>query len=134
MTMRLPGVLAEIATVAGEPAAVLIAARVGGTRVFFPAKVSGDHWLVQCVGREKAEAICAHFTVDGRGTRIDVPLGQAGAFPQLRRAIAKRVHELDKAGKSSRDIAGTVGITTRTVHGQRAAHRGRGKGGQGVLF
>lgn len=131
----LPPVLAEIAEVAGEPAAVLIAARVGGTRVYIPAKVSEDHWLVECVGREKAEKIAAHFVVDGRrGTRIDIPLGGAGAYPQLRRAIAKRVHELDREGGSARAIARAAGVTTRTVYSHRKAHRGQAKGKQGVLL
>lgn len=135
MTERLPGILAEIAEIAGEPAAVLIAARVGGQRVYIPAKVSDDHWLVDCVGREKADRICRHFKVDGRGQRVDVPLAAAGAYPQLRRAIAKRVHDLDRAGASARQISGEVRITTRAVHRHRAAHRGEGKkGGQRSLF
>lgn len=130
MNGQLSGVLKEIAQVAGEPAAVLIAARVGGARVYIPAKVSDGHWLVECVGREKAERLCRHFAVDGRGQRIDVPLGGGGAYPQLRRAIAKRVHDLDRGNVSARKIAGEVGVTTRTVHRHRRAHRG----GQGSLL
>ncbi len=136
MTSRLPGVLAEIAEVAGEPAAILIATRVGGQRVYIPAAVTDDHWLVECIGRAKAELICRHFAIDGRGTRVDVPLGGGGAYPQLRRAISKRIHELDRMPKASvRSIAGEIGITTRTVHRHRAAHRGgRKRNGQGSLF
>jgi hypothetical protein len=134
MNQRLPGVLSEVADVAGEPAAVLLASRVGGTRVFIPAKVSDGHWLVDCVGRQKAELICKHFTVDGRGQRIDVPLGGAGAYPQLRRAIAKRVHDLDLSNKSSSQIAREVGITERTVHRHRSSHRGTTNRRQGKLF
>ena len=134
MADRLPGILREIAELAGEPAAVLIAARVGGQRVYIPAKVSDDHWLVDCVGRAKADLICRHFTVDGRGQRIDVPIAASGAYPQLRRAIAKRIHDLDNRQASARDITREVRVTTRTVHRHRAAHRGQGKGGQGSLF
>jgi len=135
MTERLPGILGEIAELVGEPTAVLLAARVGGQRVYIPAKVSDGHWLVDCVGREKADRICRHFAVDGRGQRLDVPLAAAGAYPQLRRAIAKRVHDLDRDGASARTIAAEVRITTRAVHRHRAAHRGGAKGGkQGSLF
>lgn len=135
MTHELPGVLAEIATVAGEAAAVAIAARAGGTRVYIPAKAGDDHWLVEAVGRAAADKVCKLFVVDGaRGQRVDVPLAKGGAYRSLRRAIAKRVHDLDKAGKSSREIARAVGLTQRGVHRHRAAHRGGDRGGQGSLF
>lgn len=133
--MRLPGILAEIAETAGEPAAVSFAARVGGTRVYIPARVADDHWLVDCVGRAKADLICKHFAVDARrGQRIDVPIAAGGVYPQLRRAVARRLHELDQKKVSSRNIAGTVGVTQRTVHRHRRAHRGGPKGKQGSLF
>jgi hypothetical protein len=134
MTGLLPGVLAEIAVVAGEPAAALMAARVGGQRVYIPAKARDDHWLVECVGREKADLICRHFTVDGRGQRIDIPLAGGGAYGPLRRAIARRVHDLDMRGESARDIAAETGITTRSVHRHRAAHRGGKDKRQESLF
>lgn len=135
MTAHLSGILAEIADAAGEAAAVALAARVGGTRIYIPARVTDGHWLVECVGRKAAEKICAHFAVDGSGQRIDVPLAGGGAYPQLRRAIAKRVHDLDKQGKSSREISQSVGVTQRTVHSHRAAHRGGSKSDkQGSLF
>lgn len=135
MKDQLPGVLWEIADVAGEAAAVAVSARVGGTRVYIPARISDDHWLVECVGRAAAAKICAHFAVDGRGQRIDVPLATGGAYRQLRRAIAIRVHQLDKARKSAREIATAVGITQRAVHLHRAAHRGGRKDDkQGRLF
>lgn len=115
--------LAEIASVAGEIAAVQLAAYAGGTRVYIPVRTADNHWLVQCVGRKAADQICAAFAVDGRGQRVDIPLGSVGAYPQLRRAIAKRIHDLDKAKDSSRKIAASVGVTQRTVHRHRRAHR-----------
>lgn len=131
----LPGVLGEIAEVAGEAAAVKFAAQAGGTRVYIPARVDDEHWLVACVGRQAADTICAHFAADGRGQRVDVPIGLGGAYPQLRRAIAKRVHQMDQENESSRAIAIRVGISQRTVHRHRRSHRGRRKGDkQGSLF
>lgn len=125
---RLSGILAEIASVAGEPAAVLLAARVGGQRVYIPARVSDGHWLVDCVGRQKADLICKHFSFGGKGGQhVDIPLGGAGAYAQLRRTVARRVHELDRQEASASEIAGACGVTTRTVHKHRARHRGQGK-------
>lgn len=135
MKDELPGVLVEIAEVAGEAAALALAARYGGIRVYFPRIARQDHWLVECVGQRAADAICAHFAVeDGPGLRVDIPLYTSGAYPRLRRAIAKRIHDLHLAGTSSRNIASQVGVAQRTVHRHRRAHRGDSDDGQGSLF
>lgn len=132
---RLPGVLGEIAHIAGAPAAIALAERAGGQRVYIPARVSGDHWLVDCVGRDAAERICAHFRLNGRGgQQIDVPLASAGAYAQLRRRIARDIHKLDREGHSAREIARRVGVSQRTVHQHRAVHHGRRAGDQGRLI
>ena len=57
-----------------------------------------------------------------------------GAYASLRRTIAERVHKLDQAQASARKIAADTGVTMRTVHRHRAAHRGGPKGKQGSLF
>jgi hypothetical protein len=134
MTEKLPGVLAEIAELVGEAGALEIAARYGGTRLYFPSKADDEHWLVKCVGRNAADKICSHFEVDGRGQRIEIPLYVGGTWRQLVRAIAKRVHELDQAGASSTEIVRTVGVTQRSVHRHRARHRGKKDGKQGRLL
>lgn len=135
MTTKLPGVLSEIAEVAGEPAALAISARVGGTRVYIPAKADDTHWLVDAIGRAAADKVCKLFAVDGaRGQRVDIPLASGSSYRALRRATARRVHELDQSGKSSREIARAAGLTQRAVHRHRAAHRGGGSDGQGSLF
>lgn len=119
------GVLKEIADVAGEAAAVALAASVGGTRIYIPAprRLNEKHWLVVCVGRRAALKIAEHFSSASSGQRIDIPLCGGGAYPQLRRAIAKRVHEMNQAGASASEITQAVGITTRAVHRHRRAHR-----------
>jgi hypothetical protein len=130
--MRLPGVLKEIADAAGEPAAVLIAAAHGGSRVYIPAKVTDGHWLVECIGRDKADRVCAHF---GGGKQIDIPMAGYGTYPQLYRKVAQLIHSLDKAGASARQIRKQVGVTERTVHRHRSRHRGGPKNSrQGSLF
>lgn len=145
MNTRLPAVLQEIADVAGETAALSIAARHGGRRVYIPsrAKLLQDadgngtvehYWLVECVGIELARKICAHFEVDGRGQRIEIPLHVGGTYRQFLRSITRRVHELEDEGKSSTEIAKTLGLTQRTVHRHRSRHRGRKNSSQGSLF
>jgi hypothetical protein len=139
MTGKLPGVLEEIAEVAGEAAALAIAARHGGRRVYFPAVrklLDGyeSYWLVECVGIELARKICAHFEVDGRGQRIDIPLHVGGSYRQFVRSVAQRVHALDREGKSSTEISQQLGLTQRTVHRHRARHGKPKNDKQGKLF
>jgi hypothetical protein len=135
MTEKLPGVLAEIAELVGEQAALAIASRAGGTRIYFPAHADDKHWLVASIGRAAADKVCAHFTVDERrGQRIEIPLYVGGTFQQLVRAVAARVHKLDAEGASSTEIVRKVGITQRSVHRHRARHRGNKDGKQGRLL
>ncbi|MBW7968156.1 LuxR C-terminal-related transcriptional regulator [Bradyrhizobium sp. BR 10289] len=136
MTEKLPGVLAEIAEVAGETAALMISARRGGQRVYFPSTkfLHKAQWLVECVGHDLAAKICAHFEVDGRGQRIDIPLHVGGTYRQFVRSVAERVHKLDRDGKSSTEIAQQLGLTQRTVHRHRARHQQRKNDKQGKLF
>jgi len=134
MTKALPAVLQEIAEVAGEAAALKIAAQYGGKRVYFPAKPGADeHWLVTCVGWDAANKICAHFADRKCGLRIEIPLHIGGTYRQFLRSISERVHALDGDGLSSGQIAGKLGLTQRTVHRHRMRHRGGGDD-QGSLF
>lgn len=141
MTRPLPAVLQEIAEVAGETAALALASRHGGRRVYFPAESRlflddprDTYWLVDCVGVEAARKICKHFEVDGRGQRIEIPLHVGGSYRQFVRSIAKRLHELDREGKSSTEIAQQLGLTQRTVHRHRARHGQRKDDKQGKLL
>jgi hypothetical protein len=136
MTDKLPGVLQEIAEVVGEAAAIAIASRAGGTRIYIPATLTMDHWLVQAIGAGPAMKLCAHFGVDERrGQRIDIPLHVGGTYSQVIRAIAERVHKLDANDtESARTIARKLGITDRSVHRHRARHRGKTDGKQGRLL
>ncbi len=136
MTEKLPGVLAEIADVAGEAAAFSIASAKGGTRIYVPARIDADHWLVETVGLAAAQKICKHFAVDHvRGQDIEIPLYVGGTFRQLLRKVAQRVHELDQDDDASESsIARILGITGRTVRRHRARHRGKRDKRQGRLF
>ncbi len=135
MTETLPGILQEIAELVGEQPALAIASRAGGTRIYFPAKADDEHWLVKCVGRDAADKLCEHFSVDGRrGQRVEIPLHVGGTYRQLVRALAERVHKMDESGASSTEIARTTGVTQRSVHRHRARHRGDSDKKQGKLL
>lgn len=136
MIERLPGVLAVIAEVAGEAAAIQLAAQYGGIRVYIPREITTDnHWLVECVGKHAADAICEHFRAGiGPGCRVEIPLYTGGAYPRLWRTVAKRIHDYDSAKNSTREIANRVGVCERTVRRHRRAHRGGDDGEQGSLF
>lgn len=128
MTEKLPEVLAEIASVVGEIAALKIAARKGGTRVYMPAVVTKAHWLTAEVGFDAARKLCDHFAVAGgkRGVHIEIPMHVGGTYKQFMRAISERIHKLDTdEHASSAQIARTLGVTQRTVHRHRGRHRGK---------
>jgi len=110
MTHR-PALLAEIAKVAGDDAAIKVAQARGGTRVYFPPKPAKDHWLVDLVGQQRADAICEELTAGIGPVRVDVPIGTAG---QAGRG-ARKVDRLIREGKSERDIALATGYTERAV-------------------
>ena len=131
MTEKLPGVLAEIAELIGEAGALAIAARRGGTRAYFPERLSEDHWLIECVGPAAAQKISERFG----GNASDIPLVIGGSYRQFLRAIAKRVHELDSdGGLCDGEIALKLGITDRSVRRHRARHGGRRDKRQRDLF
>lgn len=119
---ELPAVIAEIAEVAGMDAAWTLARAKGGQQVFIPAKVKPDHWLAKLVGHEAALRICEHFSANGRGDDILIPM-----------AVASRRHEvLSRAlsdGATVDKAAALAGVHRRTVF----RHRKRNKD-QGELF
>lgn len=116
----LPGVLGEIARVAGEDAALKVARRFGGTRVYFPAEPGPDHWLTQLVDREAALAIGEHLTGGfSGGLRIDLPVGRFGHQEGPRAKVDRMIRE----GASERDIALATRYTTRGVRKRKAKLR-----------
>lgn len=115
--MMLPGVLAEIAEVAGDDAAMVIAQARGGTQVYIPPVPPEDHWLCQLVGMDAARAIADYLTCgQGLGRRLDLPLGPAGYSATMR----AKVDAMLRAGASERDIALATRYTTRAIRRRRA--------------
>lgn len=114
---QLSGILAEIAHVAGEDAALAIARVRGGTNVYFPPVPDNDHWLCRLIGRDAAKAVCDRLTCGIGGLRADIPLG-----PNGRAATARaQVDAMLRTGRSERDIALATGYTSRQIRRRRAA-------------
>jgi hypothetical protein len=112
---QLPGILAEIADIAGEDAALAVAAARGGTQVYIPPSPDRDHWLSRLVGQQAARAIADRLTCGVGGMRVDLPLGPKGA----RGAAAGQGRPDDRDNRSERDIALATGYTIRGVRRAR---------------
>ena len=109
--VRLTGVLADIARVAGRDAAIAIARKFGGVRMYVPLKPSKDNWLVRTVGYEKALAICEELTVGRCGLDYDLPVGDFGHQETTRAKVDRLLAE----GRTQRDIALATRYTERGV-------------------
>lgn len=112
----LPGILAEIAEIAGREAAELVAQSKGGCRVYMPpsAGLRSDHWLAAVIGPEKALMI-AKALGDPIGYRVDIPLGPTCEGARAARTRASTVRSLTLEGASATAIARRLGITDRAV-------------------
>jgi hypothetical protein len=128
---RLPGALAEIAAVAGEEAALAIAAARGGTQIYIPPSPERDHWLARLVGHKAAQAIADRLTCGVGGMRVELPLGPKGAAAELRAKVDRLIAEGEL---SERDIARATGYTIRGVRRRRARLAAPSDDRQGRLF
>tara|TARA_R110002049_G_scaffold203696_1_gene374267 strand:- start:641 stop:1027 length:387 start_codon:yes stop_codon:yes gene_type:complete len=124
--MRLPGILSEIADVAGEHAAIAIAQARGGTQVYFPPVPADDHWICRLIGKTAAMRVCDQMTAGVGPRRVDVPLGPTGNVADMNKKRAT-VDRMIIAGRSERDIALATGYTTRQVRRRRANLREDGQ-------
>ncbi len=107
----LPPVLAAIARVAGEAAALKIAEAHGGTRVTLPVG-PGSNWLTTLVGREAAAAIVEEL---GAARRVDIPIGPEAGYLGSRRGFIQKLRERTDAGDTAPQIARALGTTERGV-------------------
>jgi hypothetical protein len=119
----LPPLLAEIAEVAGEEAALALAQACGGVRVYIPASPAADHWISKLIGHDAARRVCDRLTAGlGIQRRVDMPLGPTGHNATMQ-AMQAHADRMIIAGRSERDIARATGYTTRQVRRRRAAIR-----------
>lgn len=119
--LQLPGLLAEIAEVAGVGAALAVAEAKGGASAYIPAPpVRPGHWLVTACGQAAADAIAGHFAARG-GAHHKIPLGPVASRGRLWREM----HQLIDQEISSAEIARRLGIDERTVRRHRKGESGR---------
>ncbi len=124
-SLQLPGTLAEIARVAGAPAALALSRDKGGAVVYIPVAPGDDHWLVKSVGADAAQAIAAEFG----NCRILIPLASNRFYARAARAAAQMIEQ----GASTAQTARQLGIHVRTVFRHKRRMRG-GDDNQGDLF
>ena len=107
----LPGVLAEIAAVAGRTAALDLAMALGGSDryVAHDAAERPDHPLTRALGSEAAAAVVGRFG------------GSTIYIPHARRALARH---LAAQGVATNEIARTLGCSAQAGRRYRAALRG----------
>lgn len=129
----LPGVLGEIAEIAGLEAALAVAEKVGGSRAYIARRPDANHWLVRAVGAEAAIKIADYFTTGRTGVEIEFPIGPQGSYNAERRARARKIAELTAKGLPTGQVARQAGITRRGVQLFNARRRKRGDDPQGDL-
>jgi hypothetical protein len=109
--LPLPGVLAEIAEVAGSDAALKIAHAKGGTRVWIPMRLPSDHWLVVLVGLDHAKAIANKLSAGTVGMEHVIPMGPI----RSRTATWRTMKHMKGEGASASVIARATGTHYKTV-------------------
>ncbi|PHQ63549.1 MAG: hypothetical protein COC10_05625 [Sphingobium sp.] len=120
----LTGILGQIAAVAGETAALKLAAEKGGTQIYVPPAPDRNHWLCQLLGETAAHAVADLLTAGVGPARVDMPLGPTGSFAQARARAAAQINAMiHDTSMSERDIARATGYTIRTIRRYRAKLR-----------
>ncbi len=117
--LRLPGILAEIAQVAGSEAALAVAQARGGSKAYFSEQPRDDNWLVAAVGRQAASLIARHFACGTGGVELHVPLGPAAGRARIWREIRRR----HRQGQTKPQIARALSICERSVQYHINGHR-----------
>lgn len=123
MTKPLPGLLAQIAEVAGEPAALAIAHAVGGTRIYMPPVPEPGHWLSELIGHEAALKVADAITCGLPGARVDVPTGPTGIAATTMASARAKMDRMIAEGRSERDIVLATRYTARRIRQRKAEIR-----------
>jgi len=133
MSTIYPGILGEIAVIAGDAAAEAVARAKGGGPAYFPASPAPGHWLVEAVGLDKARAICMALVSADRGCRLMVPIGPYGTRGQSWRIMRSALQD----GCSVAEAARRAGVDIRTARRHKNGHSGLDRpcnDDQGELF
>lgn len=120
----LPGVLVDVATVAGVRAALELAAEFGGRRLYIPKRMHVDHPIARAIGMEAAPKLAALWPAE----RVLIPLGPCADGARKRAHIRK----LLDGGRSVTEIVRALRCHERTVY--RVKRSGGGDPLQSDLF
>lgn len=112
--------LAVVERCCGRDAVERLVSAVGGREVCIPSDPREHHIVSHILGLDGARRVAREF---GWGN-VEVPLGAASSARKLQTAA----HALIAAGKSNFEVAGALGITTRTVRRYRRQIRAQRKG------
>ena len=113
--VHLPGVLAEIAEIAGGAAALQVADAKGGlekVHIPMPDNLRDGHWLVEAVGMNHAQAIARRLG----GGKVDSPFGP---FAGQRKRTHAAIRQAIEGGSSPAEIARATGVHQRTARRHR---------------
>lgn len=101
-------ILTDLASVIGWEATASIVRYVGGQSRRIPLYASDEHWLVEFIGREKADLLCARYG----GDTIWVPKNDGGVR-QIRDA---RIRLLREEGATINALAKEFHLTDRQIY------------------
>ncbi len=104
---ELPDNLKLLVEVAGLPAAIDLAQRLGGSEYTFPVRYNPESSLVAVVGEEAAEKLIAYFS----GEKYYIPKGDRA----LRCARNREIEYKYENGQTGRDLAQEYRLTERQV-------------------
>lgn len=103
----LPASLQAIADIIGAPAALKIAERWGGIRLYIPTDMDENHNLAKLIGIESASRLCEAYA----GERIDIPKADCW----WRAVRNKLMIEARSRGVSQSNLAREYALTERQV-------------------
>lgn len=102
----LNGTLEQVAQTIGVSAAILLAQRLGGARIYVPEVTNIEHPIALAIGLENAKKLSEHFS----GEYLEIP--SKTAFRKLRNKLICKLY-ID--GKTANALAPLFGITRRQV-------------------
>lgn len=124
---QLPETLREIAEVIGLEATIALVRARGGTSIYIPAYSKDDHWLTKVVGKDAADALCAHFRVmpgnRAVGAEILLPIWGVSTLDQARAQAYAALEAAEAEGLSGNECVRRSGLSLRTVRRHRARRK-----------
>jgi hypothetical protein len=111
----LPETAQEICEIVGFDATLRLIEDHGGTKLYIPAELPEDHFLIELLGEEKAKKLCWHYST----LQVSVPVAnQMKATARYRAIVALR-----QQGYSKTKLARLFQLTERRIEQILARYR-----------